>query len=67
MGVVEPQEFLSGWFLGAPAACLTKSQVKDFLAFGLYHRDLHELPGDLQAAVEGAHRSPLNLSSPQTL
>jgi len=53
MGVVEPHEFLSGWFLGAPAACLTKPQVKEFLAFGLYHRDLHELPGTCRPPLEG--------------
>lgn len=53
MGVIEPHEFISGWFLGTPLASITLEDLKEFLAFGLYHRDLHELPEDTQAAVAG--------------
>lgn len=52
MGVIEPVEFLSGWFMGAPKAHLSRRRIKEFIAFGLYHRDFSDLPEEYQAAVD---------------
>ena len=36
-------DFLSGWFMGAPAESVLRGNVEDFVAYGFYCRKLEEL------------------------
>lgn len=36
-------DFLSGWFLGAPSDQVLRENVEDFIAYGFYCRKLEEL------------------------
>ncbi|EIE23278.1 hypothetical protein COCSUDRAFT_47573 [Coccomyxa subellipsoidea C-169] len=46
------EQFLSGWFHGAPYACIRRGNVEDFVAYGFYNRTMDTLPPRLQAATK---------------
>lgn len=42
-GVLSIQDFLSGWFHGAPFESIRRDNVLDFVAYGFYSQNYHEL------------------------
>lgn len=49
---VDQAEFVGAWFKGASVPQLTKQHVRQFLAFGFFHRFFHEVDEARQKAVE---------------
>ncbi|CAI5487053.1 unnamed protein product [Closterium sp. Naga37s-1] len=45
-------DFVGGWFMGASLASLTRTNVRQFISHGFFHRFYNELSSDYQEAVE---------------
>ncbi|CAI7853422.1 unnamed protein product, partial [Closterium sp. NIES-53] len=45
-------DFVGGWFMGASLASLTRTNVRQFISHGFFHRFYNELSSEYQEAVE---------------
>ncbi|GJP40015.1 hypothetical protein CLOM_g24314 [Closterium sp. NIES-68] len=45
-------DFVGGWFMGASLASLTRTNIRQFISHGFFHRFYNELSSEYQEAVE---------------
>ena len=50
--IFELEEFLSGWFLGAPPSSIRRDNLIEFVAYGFYSRRVEDLDKEHREPVE---------------
>ena len=49
------EQFLCGWFFGAPFSSIKRGNVEELIAYGFYTTRLQELSEEVRAAAQIAH------------